>query len=77
MVKSRIFLAQNSSDYSYINSKNKYLQSVKNKFKIKKLKSKLFLINKSDYSFLLAKIENKYFESEGNFENMVWLDDSV
>ena len=36
LVKSRIFLAQNSSDYSYINSKNKYLQSVKNKFKIKK-----------------------------------------
>ena len=72
LVKSRIFLAQNSSDYSYINSKNKYLQSVKNKFKIKKLKSKLFLINKSDYSFLLAKVENKYFESEGNFENMVF-----
>tara|TARA_B100001996_G_scaffold227569_1_gene175274 strand:- start:1121 stop:2446 length:1326 start_codon:yes stop_codon:yes gene_type:complete len=72
LVKSRIFLAQHSSDYSYINSKNKYLQLVKNKFKIKKLKSKLFLINKSDYSFLLKQIESKYFESEGNFENMVF-----
>ncbi len=72
MVKSRIFLAQHSSDYSYINSKSKHLQSTKNKFKIKKLKSKLFLINKSHYSFLLKKVENKYFESEGNFENMIF-----
>ena len=72
LVKSRIFLAQHSSDYSYINSKNKYLQSVKNKFKIKKLKSKLFLINKSDYSFLLTQVKNRYFGSEGNFENMVF-----
>ena len=72
LVKSKIFLAQHSSDYSYINSKNKYLQSVKNKFKIKKLKSKLFLINKCDYGFLLRQVQNKYFESEGNFENMVF-----
>ena len=72
LVKSKIFLAQHSSDYSYINSNNKYLKSIKNKFKIKKLKSKLFLINKSDYNFLLGKVENKYFESEGNFENMVF-----
>jgi len=71
-IKSRIFLAQNSSDYSYINSKNKYSKSIKNIFKAKKLKSKLILVNKSSCSFLLKKINNKYFKSEGNVENLAF-----
>jgi len=71
-IKSRIFFAQNSSDYSYINIANKYSKSITNIFKTKKLKSKLVSINKSVYGFLIKKIDNKYFKSKGNIENMVF-----
>ena len=70
--KSRIFFAQNSSDYSYINLTNKYSKLVKNIFKVKKLKSKLISINKSNCNFLLKKINNKYFKSKGNVENLAF-----
>ena len=71
-IKSRIFFAQNSSDYSYINSENKYSKNIKKIFKDKKLKSKLVSINKSKYNFLIKKISNKYFQSKGNIENIVF-----
>jgi len=71
-IKSKIFFAQNNSDYSYINFTNKYSRSIKNIFKTKKLKSKLILINKSNYNFLLKKINNKYFKSKGNIENLAF-----
>jgi len=71
-IKSRIFFAQNSSDYSYINLTNKYSKLIKNIFKAKKLKSKLISINKSNCDFLLKKINNKYFRSTGNIENLAF-----
>ena len=71
-IKSRIFFAQNSSDYSYINLTNKYSKLIKNIFKTKKLKSKLISINKSNCNFLLKKINNKYFKSKGNIENLAF-----
>ena len=71
-IKSRIFFAQNSSDYSYINLKNKYSKSIMSIFKAKKLKSQLVEINKCNYNFLIKKIDNKYFKSEGNIENMIF-----
>jgi UDP-N-acetylmuramoylalanine--D-glutamate ligase len=71
-IKSRIFFAQNSSDYSYINLTNKYSKSITNIFKTKKLKSKLIPINKSVYNFLIKKVNNKYFKSKGNIENMIF-----
>ena len=71
-IKSRIFFAQNSSDYSYINLTNKYSQLIKNIFKTKKLKSKLISINRSNCNFLLKKINNKYFISKGNIENLAF-----
>ena len=71
-IKSKIFFAQNNSDYSYINFTNKYSRSIKNIFKTKKLKSKLILINKSNYNFLLKKINNKYLKSKGNIENLAF-----
>lgn len=71
-IKSRIFFAQRSTDYSYINSVNKYSKLVGNIFKLKKLKSKLVAINKSDCNFLLKKINNKYFKSKGNIENLAF-----
>ena len=71
-IKSRIFFAQNSSDYSYINSTNKYSKSIKNIFKVKKLKSKLISVKKSHCNFLLKKINNKYFRSQTNIENLAF-----
>ena len=71
-VKSRIFFAQNSSDYSYINLTNKYSKSIINIFKTKKLKSKLISISKSSYDLLIKKINNQYFKSKGNIENMAF-----
>jgi len=71
-IKSKIFLAQNSSDYSYINLDNKYSSLIKNIFKSKKLKSKLILINKKSCNSLLKKINNKYLEKQGNIENLAF-----
>ena len=71
-IKSKIFLAQNDSDYSYINFRNKFSKLIKNIFKSLKLKSKLILVNKSSCNFLLKKINNKYFESAGNIENLTF-----
>ena len=71
-IKSRIFFAQKSSDYSYINLTNKYSKSIINIFKTKKLKSKLIPINKLGYDLLIKKINNKYFKSKGNIENMAF-----
>ena len=71
-IKSRIFFAQNSSDYSYINLSNKYSKSIIKIFKTKKLKSKLISINKSNCDLLIKKINNKYFKSKGNIENLAF-----
>ena len=71
-IKSKIFFLQNASDFSYINSKNKYSKLIKNIFKTKNLKSKLVSINKSNYNFLLKKIKNKYFKNKGNIENLAF-----
>tara|TARA_Y100000590_G_scaffold452093_1_gene594599 strand:- start:444 stop:1757 length:1314 start_codon:yes stop_codon:yes gene_type:complete len=69
-VKSRIFLAQRSSDYSYINAENKYLKQIKKIFRKKKIKSKLILINRSFPNHILNKIKNKHFKSKAYIENL-------
>ena len=71
-IKSKIFLVQNSSDYSYINLTNKYSKLIKNIFKTQKLKSKLISVNKYSCNSLLKKINNKYFRSQGNIENLAF-----
>ena len=71
-IKSKIFFAQKKSDHAYINSSNKYTQKIKNIFKSKKIKSKLILVNKNKYNFFLKKIENSYFENNGNIENLAF-----
>ena len=63
---------QNSSDYSYINLTNKYSKLIKNIFKTQKLKSKLISVNKYSCNSLLKKINNKYFRSQGNIENLAF-----
>ena len=69
-IKSRIFLGQHNSDYSYINSANKYSKSIKKIFKTQKIKSKLISVDKSSSNYLLKKINNKYFRSKGNIEDL-------
>jgi len=69
-IKSRIFLGQESSDYSYINSSNKYSKSIKKILKNQKIKSKLISVNKSSSYDLLKKVNNKYFKSQGNIEDL-------
>ena len=71
-IKSKIFLAQKNSDYSYINLTNKYSSLIKNIFKAQKLKSKLISVNKSSCNFLLKKIYNRYFKSKCNIENLAF-----
>ena len=71
-IKSKIFYAQNNSDYAYINLSNKYLKLIKNNLKKHKVKSKIILINKATCNFILKKIKNNYFKSKGNIENLAF-----
>jgi len=68
--KTKIFLAQKKNDYSYINLKSRYYKLIKNVLKKYHLKSKLILVEKSNCDFLLKKIDNKYFKSNGYIENL-------
>ena len=70
--KSRIFFGQKKSDYSYINFADKNSKNLSKIFKSKKLKSKLVTINRFNYNFLIKKIDNKYFKSKSNIENMLF-----
>ena len=69
-IKSKIFFAQKNSDYSYINSLNKYSKEINKIFKSKKIKSKLTYIKKSECNHILKKISNRYFKSKSNIENL-------
>ena len=69
-IKSKIFLGQKKSDFSYVSSKNKYSNFIKEIHKQKKLKSKLIVVKKKDYKSLSGLIKNRYFNSEGNIENL-------
>ena len=71
-IKSKIFFAQNKSDYSYINSDNIHTKSIKKIIKRLNLKSKVITVDKSNCSFLLKKINNKYFKTGGNVENLAF-----
>ena len=71
-IKSKIFFAQKTSDYSYLNLKNKYSYLIKNILKKKKIKSNLTFIKESNCNFLLKKINNQHFKSKGNIENLAF-----
>ena len=71
-IKSKIFLAQKSSDYSYVNLANKYSKSIIGILKKKRINSKIIAINYPSHNLLLKKIKNKYFTSKGNIENMIF-----
>ena len=68
--KSKIFFAQSKFDFSYINYRNKYSKNIKKIFKSKKIKSKLIFIKDFKHNSFLKKINNRYFKSKGNIENL-------
>ena len=69
-IKSKIFIAQKKSDFSYINLGNPQSKLLKKLFKKNKLKSKLISIDRPNCNFLIKKIKNNYFKSKGNLENL-------
>jgi len=71
-IKSKIFLAQKKSDFSYLNASNKYSKIIKKITKKNKIKSKLILINKLKYNLLLKTVHNSFFKSKGNIENLIF-----
>ena len=71
-IKSKIFFAQQSKDYSYINSSNKFSKNIENIFKKKKIKSKLQKVKNDKSKILLKKINNRLFKSKGNIENLAF-----
>ena len=71
-IKTKIFFAQKGKDYSYINSSNNHSRVIKNIFKTNKLKSKLISVNEENCKFLIKKIDNNYFKSKGNVENLAF-----
>ncbi len=72
IIKSKIFLAQKKSDYTYINSSNKYSHLLNKIYKTKKIKSNLTPVNISMFKSLYGKIKNPYFKSKGNTENLAF-----
>jgi UDP-N-acetylmuramoylalanine--D-glutamate ligase len=66
-IKTKIFIAQQKNDYSYVSSSNKYSKLICNNLKIK---SKLIKVDKKYCNSLLKKINNKYLHNEGNQENV-------
>ena len=71
-IKSKIFFEQKKTDYSYINSTNKFSKSINNIIKKNKIKSNIIKINKKNYQHLIKNINNRYFQSKGNIENMAF-----
>jgi UDP-N-acetylmuramoylalanine--D-glutamate ligase len=71
-IKSKIFFAQKENDYSYINYENRHSKYIKNIFKKRKIKSKLTLIKKENLNFFIKKVDNKYFKSRSNIENLAF-----
>ena len=71
-IKSKIFFAQKKNDYAYVNYNNKYTKIIKDIFNSKKIKSSLILVKKSENLNFLKKIDNKYFRSGGNIENLIF-----
>ena len=70
--KSKIFYKQKKLDYSYINYNNKYFTTIKKIFKFKKIKSELIVVNQFNYGLFLKKLNNKYFKSQGNIDNLAF-----
>ena len=68
--KSKIFLSQRNTDFSYLNNSNKYNKKIIKFVKNKNRKSKFIYINKKNYSLLLKKTKNNYFKNEANLENL-------
>ena len=71
-IKSKIFLSQKKSDYTYINSSNQNSSLIEKLFEKKKIKSNLIKVKASILKPIYKKIKNPYFKSQGNIENLAF-----
>ncbi len=65
--KFKLVESQTKKDYAFFDKKNKYLKKFLNK---KKLNTKIINISKKSYIKEINKIENPYFNTDGNKENL-------
>ena len=70
--KSKIFFAQKNTDYSYLDLTKKYSKLIRSILKNQRVKSKLVSVKIPSSNFLFKKINNKYFNSIGNIENLAF-----
>ena len=70
IAKEKILKFQTSKDHCYLNLNNKLTKKIINRFKKKKLYSKLHQINNLEIKKILKKIKNEYLLSENNLENI-------
>ena len=70
--KSKIFFAQKNTDYSYLDLTKKYSKLIRSILKNQRVKSKLVSVKIPSSNFLFKKINNKYFNSKGNIENLAF-----
>ena len=68
--KFKIIRSQNKKDYAFIDSKNKFLNIL---IKKSKIKSKIFKINYLKYNKYLRKINNVYFYNSSNQKNLCFV----
>jgi len=68
--KFKLIKNQSKNDFAILNTKNFY---IKRKLGSKKLLSKIIKINKNIESTFLKKINNQYFDSDGNRENLKFI----
>tara|TARA_Y100000590_G_scaffold267675_1_gene300601 strand:- start:553 stop:1878 length:1326 start_codon:yes stop_codon:yes gene_type:complete len=68
--KFKLVTKQSKEDFSYINSKNKYL---KNAIKKNKIFSKIIYVNPNASKSFERKIYNPYFSTKGNKENLSFI----
>jgi len=68
--KFKLITNQSKKDFAYVNCKNKYLKSI---IKNKKIFSKMIYVNPKANKNFYKKIQNPYFFTEGNKENLSFI----
>ncbi len=68
--KSNIFKFQDKKDFAFLGIENKKLKIIKKKFKNKKFKSKLSILNSKNVKNYKKKLSNDYLFNKNNLENL-------
>ncbi len=68
--KFKLFKNQTNKDYSFLNSQDKY---IKKEIRSNKIKSKIISVNSKIFNNYKKKINNQYFFTDGNKENLSFI----